>query len=216
MVSSNCKWTTSWRQHAEEINEKKNRLSKVILSWTTEIFIIDDNNFMLREQPARSAGCLCLTTCWVLFISLLSNSAIWDQARRGTLTFTGISRKVVGKKRARDNPERKYGIWSIHCFLALQLTLTNRHAWPLVPFFQREKRIILKLGLQWLGGAFSKLLLLKGGEGGFIWNCFFWKGKVLIHHAFLKITAPRWDAINNRSLNIIHSEAKEEISRVNI
>ena len=76
---------------------KKTHLSKVILCWTTEIFIIDDNNLMLREQPARSVGCLCLTTCWVLFIRLLSNSAIWDQARRGTLTFTAISRKVVGK-----------------------------------------------------------------------------------------------------------------------
>ena len=70
---------------------KKTYLSKVILSWTTEIFIIDDNNLMLREQPARSVGCLCLTTCWVLFIRLLSNSAVWDQARRGTLPFTAIS-----------------------------------------------------------------------------------------------------------------------------
>ena len=170
--------------------KKKTRLSKVILSWTTEIFIIDDNNFMLREQPARSAGCLCLTTCWVLFISLLSNSAIWDQARRGTLTFTGISRKVVGKKCARDNPERKYGIWSIHCFLALHLTLTNRHAWPLVPFFQREKRIILKLGLQWLGGAFSKLLLLKGGREGSYEIVFFGRVKFWYTTLFWKSPLP--------------------------
>ena len=124
--------------------------------------------------------------------------------------------KGCRKKCARDNPERKYRIWSIHCFLTLQLTLTNRHAWPLVPFFQREKRIILKLGLEWLGGAFSKLLLLKGRREGPYEIVFFWEGKVLIHHAFLKITAPGWDAINNRSLNIIHSEEKEEISRVNI
>lgn len=68
-----------------------------------------------------------------------------------------------------------------------------------------------------MGGAFSKLLLLKGRREGPYEIVFLGEGKVLIHHAFLlKITAPGWDAINNRSLNIIHSEEKEEISRVNI
>ena len=74
----------------------------------------------------------------------------------------------------------------------------------------------LKTWTRMVGGAFSKLLLLKGGREGSYEIVSFWRGKVLIHHAFLKITAPRWDAINNRSLNIIHSKAKEEISRVNI
>ena len=69
-----------------------------------------------------------------------------------------------------------------------------------------------------VGGCIFKIVIAEGGGGreGSYEIVFFWKGKVLIHHAFLKITAPRWDAINNRSLNIIHSEAKEEISRVNI
>ena len=84
-----------------------------------EIFIIDDNNSMVREHPARSAGCLCLTTCWVLFIRLLSNSAIWDQARRERLTFTAISRKVVGKNVLVTIPKGNigYGQYTVswHC-----------------------------------------------------------------------------------------------------
>ena len=58
--------------------------------------------------------------------------------------YTAISRKVVGKKCARDNPERWYGIRSIHCFwhcsfrtyfCCFPLALANIRPWPLVPFF---------------------------------------------------------------------------------
>ena len=63
MVRRNCKWSTSWRQHAEEINEKKKPPKQGDPFLNAEIFIIDDNNSMVREHPARSAGCLCLTTC---------------------------------------------------------------------------------------------------------------------------------------------------------
>ena len=73
----------------------------------------------------------------------------------------------------------------------------------------------LKTWTGMVGGCIFKIVIVEGAEGPYE-IVFFGKGKVLIHHAFLKITAPRWDAINNRSLNIIHSEEKEEISRVNI
>ena len=59
--------------------------------------------------------------------------------------YTAISKKVVRKKFARGNPERYYGIWSIHfsrhcrCrtyFSCFPLALTTILPWPLVPFFQ--------------------------------------------------------------------------------
>ena len=59
--------------------------------------------------------------------------------------YTAISRKLVRKKCARGNPERYYGIWSIHfswhsrCqtyFSCFPLALATILSWPLVPFFQ--------------------------------------------------------------------------------
>ena len=53
--------------------------------------------------------------------------------------------KGCRKKCARDNPERQYGIWSIHCswhcscrtyFCCFPLALANVCPWSLVPFFQ--------------------------------------------------------------------------------
>ena len=63
------------------------------------------------------------------------------------IRYTAISRKVVRKKKtcARGNPERYYGMWSIHfswhcrCrpyFSCFPLALTTILPWPLVPFFQ--------------------------------------------------------------------------------
>ena len=55
------------------------------------------------------------------FLCLLSKNV----TRHRTLTLwphTAISRRVVGNKCARDNPERKYGIWSIHCSWLLYLS----------------------------------------------------------------------------------------------
>ena len=59
--------------------------------------------------------------------------------------YTAISKKVVRKKFARGNPERYYGIRSIHfswhcrCrpyFSCFPLALATIRPWPLVPFFQ--------------------------------------------------------------------------------
>ena len=59
--------------------------------------------------------------------------------------YTALSRKPVRKKCARGNPERYYGIWSIHfswhcrCrpyFSCFPLALATIRPWPLVPFFQ--------------------------------------------------------------------------------
>ena len=44
------------------------------------------------------------------------------------------------------------------------------------------------------------------GVGGvqFLYVITLGKGKVLIHHSFLKTSAPHWDVINERSLTISH------------
>ena len=172
MVSSNCKWATSWRQHAEEINEKKNPPKQ---AWTTEIFIIDDNNIMLREQPARSAGCLCLTTCWVLFIRLLSNSAIWDQARRGTLTFTAISRKVVGKMCSWQSRKEISDMINT-LFLDTAADIHKQTCMASRAILSERKTNNLKTWTGMVGGCIFKIVIVEGAEGGSIWNCFFLGG----------------------------------------
>ena len=74
----------------------------------------------------------------------VSLSRIW-LIRMLLFMHTATSRKVVGKKRARDNSERLYRIWSIYCswhcscrtyFCCFPLALANIRPWPLVPFFQ--------------------------------------------------------------------------------
>ena len=53
------------------------------------------------------------------------------------------------------------------------------------------------------GGGF--LFSNKNWEGGGGYNFYlkiFWEGSVLKHYTFLKTTAPPWDVINDRSLNV--------------
>ena len=72
-------------------------------------------------------GRLMKTDCWILLVKY------------------SYFEKGCGKKSARDNPERQYGIWSIHCFwhcscrtcfCCFALALGNIRPWPLVPFIQ--------------------------------------------------------------------------------
>ena len=52
-----------------------------------------------------------------------------------------LLRERLSEKCARDNPERLYGIWSIHCscrtyFCGVLLAPAAIRPWPLMPFFQ--------------------------------------------------------------------------------
>ena len=68
----------------------------------------------------------------------------WSYKVRITM-YIQLFRGRLSEKCARDNPERWYGIRSIHCFwhcsfrtcfCYFPLALTNKRPWPLVPFFQ--------------------------------------------------------------------------------
>ena len=174
MLSSNCKWATSWRQHAEEINEKKNPPKQ---AWTTEIFIIDDNNIMLREQPARSAGCLCLTTCWVLFIRLLSNSAIWDQARRGTLTFTAISiRERLSEKMCSWQSRKEISDMINTLFLDTAADTHKQTCMASRAILSERKTNNLKTWTRMVGGVHFQNCYCWSGGGRVHMKFFFWGG----------------------------------------
>ena len=125
-----------------------------------------------KESRRREKAMVALL---VFIIATLDKGPFGDNVIKNPARYIQLFRyfeKGCRKKCARDNPERKYGIWSVpdNCscrtyFCCLPLALENTFPWPFVPilsnFFEERRSQNHSQCLLGLSGALLPTIFLK-------------------------------------------------------